>query len=99
MKELKYFTLTCFIHRFAVVEFFTRKHVIERGRFLQYNQMRFSSSAVAEVKTKTNTQIARTGFGYDIAKGNELMQMYFKTGNWMNARREFDKMPKRNIIS
>eukprot|EP01018_Ginkgo_biloba_P000473 Gb_25129 [translate_table: standard] len=45
------------------------------------------------------TQIIKTGFESDICVGNALVTMYAKCGNIEDARKEFDKMLERNVVS
>ncbi|XP_022953226.1 pentatricopeptide repeat-containing protein At1g15510, chloroplastic [Cucurbita moschata] len=46
-----------------------------------------------------HTHVIRFGFELDVDVGNALITMYVKCGDLSNARKLFDKMPKRDRIS
>jgi len=49
--------------------------------------------------TRMHAHIAKMGFHTNLLLANNLITMYVKCGNLMDARLVFDKMPKRNKVS
>eukprot|EP01018_Ginkgo_biloba_P004814 Gb_18728 [translate_table: standard] len=49
--------------------------------------------------TQIHSHIIKTGFQSDVFVGNNLVNMYAKCGSLIDARRVFDKMPERDVVS
>eukprot|EP01018_Ginkgo_biloba_P027263 Gb_11025 [translate_table: standard] len=48
---------------------------------------------------QVHSHIIKTGFGFNVAVENALITMYAKCRNLENARKVFDRMPKRDVVS
>lgn len=57
-----------------------------------------SQGSLTEGKSM-HAYIVRKGIEHDVIVGNALVNMYGKSGRLEDARRMFDKLPKRNVIS
>eukprot|EP01018_Ginkgo_biloba_P031662 Gb_20547 [translate_table: standard] len=73
---------------------------------IQPNHLTFASvlsacanMAALEHGNAIHEQVIRTGFKLDVSIGNTLVDMYAKCGSIEIARRVFDEMPNRNLIS
>jgi ATP-dependent DNA helicase HFM1/MER3 len=86
-------------------EAFSLFNEMQRTGF-QPNQFIFASvlracASLAELDrgTKIHEEIIRCGFQSDVFVGSALVDMYCKCGNLEDARKVFDKMSERNVVS
>eukprot|EP00249_Psilotum_nudum_P004478 c17992_g1_i1 orf=196-729(+) len=68
------------------------------GTYVSLLQICISMKALTEGK-RFHAHIINSGFKADVSLGNTLVNMYAKCGSLEDARRTFERMPKRNVIT